>query len=104
MQFLETYPRDEMFQISPEELEDVARRVLQLQERRQVRVFTRTEVFGRYVSALVYFPRDRYTTEVRLRMEAILLAAYGASSIDHTARVSESVLARLHFATWQRHS
>jgi glutamate dehydrogenase len=97
MQFLETYPRDEMFQISTAELEDVARRVLQLQERRQVRVFTRTEVFGRYISALVYFPRDRYTTEVRLRMEAILLAAYGATSIDHTARVSESVLARLHF-------
>jgi glutamate dehydrogenase len=97
MQFLETYPRDEMFQISPDELEDVARRVLQLQERRQVRVFTRSEVFGRYVSALVYLPRDRYTTEVRLRMEAILLQAYGATSIDHTARVSESVLARLHF-------
>jgi glutamate dehydrogenase len=86
-----------MFQISTDELEDVARRVLQLQERRQVRVFTRTEVFGRYVSALVYLPRDRYTTEVRLRMEAILLEAYGATSIDHTARVSESVLARLHF-------
>ena len=97
MQFLETYPRDEMFQISATELEDVARRVLQLQERRQVRVFTRTEVFGRYVSALVYFPRDRYTTEVRLRMEAILLEAYGATFIDHTARISESVLARLHF-------
>jgi glutamate dehydrogenase len=97
MQFLETYPRDEMFQISPDELVEVARRVLQLQERRQVRVFTRTEVFGRYVSVLVYFPRDRYTTEVRLRMEAILLLTYGATSIEHTARVSESVLARLHF-------
>ena len=97
MQFLETYPRDELFQISAPELEDVARRVLQLQERRQVRVFTRTEIFGRYVSALVYFPRDRYTTEVRLRMEAILLEAYGASFIDHNARISESVLARLHF-------
>ena len=97
MQFLETYPRDEMFQISTDELVDVARRVLQLQERRQVRVFTRTEVFGRYLSALVYLPRDRYTTDVRLRMEAILLQAYGATSIDHTARVSESVLARLHF-------
>ena len=97
MQFLETYPRDEMFQIAPDDLVDVARRVLQLQERRQVRVFTRTEIFGRYVSALVYLPRDRYTTEVRLRMEAILLQAYGASSIDHTDRVSESVLARLHF-------
>jgi glutamate dehydrogenase len=97
MQFLETYPRDEMFQISGVELEEVALRVLQFQERRQVRLFTRTEVLGRYVSVLVYFPRDRYTTEVRLRMEAILLETFGATSVDHTARVSESVLARLHF-------
>ena len=97
MQFLETYPRDEMFQIPAAELEEVAFRVLQFQERRQVRLFTRTEVLGRYVSVLVYFPRDRYTTEVRLRMEAILLETFGATSVDHRARVSESVLARLHF-------
>ena len=97
LQFIATYPRDELFQISSAELEDVARGVLQIQERRQVRLFARTELFGRFVSALVYFPRDRYTTEVRLRMENILLEAYGAESVDHSARVSESVLARLHF-------
>ena len=97
MQFLETYPRDEMFEMSVDELEEIARGVLTLQERRQVKVFTRTEGFGRYVSALVYFPRDRYTTDVRLAMEEILLETYGADSIDHTARVSDSVLARLHF-------
>ena len=97
IQFIETYPRDELFQISSIELEAVARRVLQIQERRQVRLFARTEVFGRFVSALVYFPRDRYTTEIRLRMEGILISAYGAETVDHSARVSESVLARLHF-------
>ncbi len=97
MQFIATYPRDELFQISSIELEEVARGVLQIQERKQVRLFARTELFGRFVSALVYFPRDRYTTEVRLRMEDILKAAFGADSIDHSARVSESVLARLHF-------
>ncbi len=97
MQFIATYPRDELFQISSVELEEVARGVLQIQERRQVRLFARTELFGRFVSALVYFPRDRYTTEVRLRMEEILIDAFGAESIDHAARVSESVLARLHF-------
>ena len=97
LQFISTYPRDELFQISSAELEDVARGVLQIQERRQVRLFARTELFGRFVSALVYFPRDRYTTEVRHRMENILLEAYGAESVDHAARVSESVLARLHF-------
>lgn len=97
MQFIATYPRDELFQISSVELEEVARGVLQIQERKQVRLFARTELFGRFVSALVYFPRDRYTTEVRLRMEEVLKTAFGADSIDHSARVSESVLARLHF-------
>jgi glutamate dehydrogenase len=97
IQFIETYPRDELFQITSAELEVVARGVLQIQERRQVRLFARTELFGRFVSVLVYFPRDRYTTEVRLRMENILRETYGAESVDHASRVTESVLARLHF-------
>jgi len=97
LQLLETYPRDELFQMSAEDLEVVARGVLGLQERRQVRVFTRTEVLARYVSVLVYFPRDRYTTDVRERMEKILVDTYGAVSVDHLARVSDSVLSRLYF-------
>ncbi|MSW39228.1 MAG: NAD-glutamate dehydrogenase, partial [Actinobacteria bacterium] len=97
LQFLETYPRDQLFQISANELAEQARGVLQLQERRQVRLFARTDVLERFVSILVYFPRDRYTTKVRLRMESILLETFGASSLDYTARVTESALARLHF-------
>ena len=49
------------------------------------------------MSAMVYLPRDRYTTKVRLAMEAILLEAFDGDSADYTARVSESVLARLHY-------
>jgi glutamate dehydrogenase len=97
MQLLETYPRDELFEISVDELYDVAIAVLHLQERRRTRLFMRTDPYGRYVSCLVYLPRDRYTTTVRLRMAEILRDAFHASSVDYTARVSESVLARLHF-------
>ena len=68
-----------------------------LKERRQVRLFVRRDPYGRYLSCLVYLPRDRYTTTVRQRMEEILLRRLGAASVDYTARVSESVLARLHF-------
>ncbi len=49
------------------------------------------------MSCMVYLPRDRYTTAGPPAMEAILLDAFGGVSIDYTARVSESVLARLHF-------
>ena len=97
VQFLETYPRDQIFQATAQELEVIARGVLQLQERRQVKIFVRDEVLGRYASVLVYFPRDRYNTDVRLKMEQVLLDTYGADNVDFTARLTDSVLARLHF-------
>jgi len=97
LQILETYPRDELFQMTSEELLPVVMAVMHLQERRQVRLFLRPDVYGRFVSAMVYLPRDRYTTAVRLEMEHILTQTFQAASVDYTARVSESVLARLHF-------
>jgi glutamate dehydrogenase len=93
---LETYPRDELLQIEVTELAETALGILHLQERRRVRVFVREDRFGRFVSALVFLPRDRYTTERRLAIQAILAEAYEGVEVEHTARVSESVLARLH--------
>src|SRR3954471_19764169 len=94
---LETYPRDELLQVSADELLPVALAVLHLQERRQTRLFLRRDPTGRFWSALVYLPRDRYTTEVRTRMQQILLERLGGTSVEYTARSTESVLARLHF-------
>ncbi|MDP4015005.1 MAG: NAD-glutamate dehydrogenase [Candidatus Nanopelagicales bacterium] len=97
MQFLETYPRDELFQADADELLRTAMAVLRMQERHQTRVFVRRDPYGRFASCLVYLPRDRYTTTVRLRMESILRTAFNAESVDYRTRLSESVLARLHF-------
>ena len=97
VQILETYPRDELFQTSSEELLQVALNVLYLQERRKLRLFLRQDEYGRYFSALVYLPRDRYTTRVRLRLMDLLMRELGGSTIDYTAWNTESVLARLHF-------
>ncbi len=97
LQILETYPRDELFQTAADDLLPTAVAVLHLQERRQLRLFVRADEYARFLSCLVYLPRDRYNTDVRLRMQRILLDASNGSSIDYTARVGESVLARLHF-------
>jgi glutamate dehydrogenase len=97
MDVLETYPRDELFQAPLPELAAIVEKVAHLKERRQVRMFVRRDPYGRYMSCLIYLPRDRYTTSVRRRMEDILLRALGGASIEYTARVTESVLARLHF-------
>ncbi|MGY1685139.1 NAD-glutamate dehydrogenase [Geodermatophilus sp. SYSU D00867] len=94
---LDTLPRDELFQASAAELLPVALAVLYLQERRQTRLFLRLDPYGRFWSALVYLPRDRYTTEVRLAMQRLLLSRLGGRDIEFTARSTESVLARLHF-------
>jgi glutamate dehydrogenase len=97
MDVLDTYPRDELFQAPAAELFPIVEKAAHLKERRQVRLFVRRDPYGRYVSCLVFLPRDRYTTAVRKRMQDILLSTLGGASVDYTARVTESVLARLHF-------
>src|SRR5699024_11115119 len=95
---LEDYPRDELFQADVDTLVDVTEDIQHLAQRRRSKLFLRSDQFGRFVSALVYLPRDRYNTTVRLRIEAMLREAIGAEQVDHTTRVSESTLAHLHFA------
>jgi len=97
LQILETYPRDELFQTPAGELESIATSVLYLQERRRLRLYLRQDEYGRYYSALVYLPRDRYTTGVRLRIIDILKEELGGISVDFTAWNTESILSRLHF-------
>jgi len=97
LSILETYPRDELFQIATEDLYDTATGVLALQRRRQLRLFLRRDDYGRFWSCLVYLPRDRWNTTVRLRMQKILTEELHGISVDYTTRVTESVLARLHF-------
>ncbi|MEU6814741.1 NAD-glutamate dehydrogenase [Streptomyces sp. NPDC046860] len=97
LQILETYPRDELFQTPPAELQSIATSVLYLQERRRLRLYLRQDEYGRYYSALVYLPRDRYTTGVRLRIIDILKEELDGTSVDFTAWNTESILSRLHF-------
>ncbi len=93
---LDFYPREELFMTPVADLAAVTAGVHVLRERRQTRLFLRKDIFGRYVSCLVYLPRDRYTTAVRLRAQEILQRAFGAPQIDYSVQVGESPVARLH--------
>ncbi len=97
LNILETYPRDELFQIGEDELLENAMGILALQERQRVRLFVRQEPFGRFVSCIVFVPRDRYDTSVRESIEMILLHAFNGESADYMVHLSESVLARIYF-------
>jgi glutamate dehydrogenase len=96
IEILEDYPREELFEISAEELTPIALGVLRLSERKQTRLFLRRDRYGRYMSCLVYLPRDRYTTKLRLRAQDILTQALNGASVDYSATIGDSALARLY--------
>lgn len=96
-QIINTFPRDEIVHSSTGELLDTIMGVWKIQERRKVRMFLRPDRFGKFISAMVYTPRDMYKTEVRTRIEEILWNAFGADDVDFTTYFSESILTRTHF-------
>ncbi|MBB5869954.1 glutamate dehydrogenase [Allocatelliglobosispora scoriae] len=97
LEILESYPRDELFQIGTDDLFQASVGVLRMAGRRQLRLFLRKDAYGRFISCLVYLPRDRFTTAHRLAMQDILLRELNGVGLDYTTRVSESALARAHF-------
>ena len=90
-------PREELFSATEERLHETAVGVLAVADRRAVRLFLRPDPFRRFLSCLVYLPRDQYTTSSRLAMSDLLQRRLGGSSVEYTARVSESRLALVHF-------
>lgn len=97
MDTLETYPRDELFHTTVDELAPMAEQAMHARERRQLRLFIRRDTYGRYVSVLVYLPRDRYNTAVREKFSEILRDRLGGESVEFTVRLTESTTARVHF-------
>ena len=97
MDTLETYPRDELLHTPVDELAPMAEAAMSARERRAVRMFIRRDTYGRYVSVLVYLPRDRYNTGVRERFERILQDQLHGESVEFTVRINESTTARVHF-------
>jgi len=93
---LDTYPRDELFQAPIADLIRIARGVVNLYERRTVRLLARRDPWQRFYSLLIYVPRDRYNTEVRQRIEQLVLEGFGGSSIETQVQISDSNHARLH--------
>ncbi len=97
LDIIQTIPRSELFALSSRELLDMAMAVVDLGSRRRTLLFLRADQLAHFVSCLVYLPRDRYTTVVRLEMQDILVRELGGESIEYTARVSESPWAVVHF-------
>jgi len=94
---LETYPRDELFQITDEDLYHIVMGIMALTEEQRPRLFLRQDPYGRFISCLVYAPRERYDTQARERMQRILTEALDATEVEYTVSVSAAALARILF-------
>jgi len=94
---IQTVPRSELFTLSAERLLTMAKAVVDLGSQRHALLFLRADRLQYFVSCLVYVPRDRYTTQVRLQIEDILVREFGGTRLEFTARVSESPWALMHF-------
>ncbi|MGD1112202.1 MAG: NAD-glutamate dehydrogenase domain-containing protein, partial [Mycobacterium sp.] len=94
---IQTIPRPELFTLSAERLFAMAKAVVDLGSQRRALLFLRADRLQYFVSCLVYVPRDRYTTAVRLQIEDILVREFGGTRLEFTARVSESPWALMHF-------
>lgn len=94
---IQTVPRSELFTLSAERLLAMAKAVVDLGSQRRALLFLRADRLQYFVSCLVYLPRDRYTTQVRLQIEDILVREFGGTRLEFTARVSESPWALMHF-------
>lgn len=94
---IQTVPRSELFTLSGERLFTMAKAVVDMGSQRRALLFVRADRLRYFVSCLVYVPRDRYTTAVRLQIEDILVREFGGTRLEFTARVSESPWALMHF-------
>jgi glutamate dehydrogenase len=94
---LETYPRDEMFQIDDGTLFQFALAILQLDERPRVRVLPRRDRFDRFVSVLVYLPRDRYDSRIRATIGNYLVGIFNGDMSAFQPFFTEGPLVRVHY-------
>lgn len=94
---LEKYPRDELFQIGSKELLNICKNIIRLQERQRIALFLRQDPFGRYISCLVYIPRDRFGTQLRMDIQHILEQETNGECANFYTTLDDSVFARVMF-------
>jgi glutamate dehydrogenase len=94
---LENYPRDELWQITQEELLRIAKGVLHLLDRPRARSFNRRDPFNRFITALAYLPKDRFNSQVREAVGQVLERAYGGRIDAFYPMLSDGPLARVFY-------
>lgn len=94
---LETFPRDELFQIDTDLLLEIALGLLSLNERPRPRIFVRPDRFERFISVLAYIPREAYTSDLREQLGGRISAAYNGSVAVFYVELRDAALTRVQY-------
>lgn len=97
LQVINVYPRDELFQITRNQLLQTATEITRFQDLRQNRLFIRRDLYGKFFSCLVYVSRDTYSTQVRQKIQNLLQQRLQGEEVEYTTYTSESQFTRVHF-------
>ncbi|MDO4250987.1 MAG: NAD-glutamate dehydrogenase [Moraxella sp.] len=93
---INTLPRDDLFQATIDELAPIVSGIANLQDKNELRLFTRTDHYQRFVSCFVYIPRHKFDTDLRIKIQEILVEAFGGVSSGFTTDFNELHHARVH--------
>ena len=93
----ESFPKDELFQASAEELRRLVAGLLQLEKHGGIRVLIRRDLYGRNVSVVVALPRDRFNADLRKALQGLFLERFNGTTIDYHLSLGETESARIFF-------
>ncbi|MEZ5175456.1 MAG: NAD-glutamate dehydrogenase [Acidimicrobiia bacterium] len=100
VQLFESFPKDDLFAMSVEDLNDTLSHLVDAEESEHVRMFVRRDALKRSVSVLVTVPRDRFNAALRQQLQQLFKAAFHGKTIDYRLSLGESGDARIHFSVW----
>ncbi len=94
---LDTWPRDELFQAPEAAIMEGARRALDLRLRPRAALVLRQDPFERFVSAIVWLPRDVFDTRLRERIGGMLARAFAGRIAAFYIALGDEPLARINY-------
>lgn len=97
LNILETLPRNDLIQGTEDELLEMSIGIFHMQDRKRLRLFARKDIYGRFVSCLVYVPKDAFNSNLAKNIQTVLSESFNATKISFTTQFYDSVLARIHY-------
>jgi glutamate dehydrogenase len=97
VELFESFPKDELFQASTQELRRLVVGLLQFEKHGGIKVLVRRDLYGRSVSIVVALPRDRFNARLRKRLQQFFLGKFAGTTVDYHLSLGETESARIFF-------